>query len=197
MVSLLPDVSMIREIRKSLGISQAELAEYAGISRTSLVKLENLKADLSYGKVKRIFDVLEVHQRKNSMIDSVTLGMIHSVPFVSLDVKDTMNKAYIRFHESDYSQFVVTEGDRIVGSITDRKAFGALTRLGDVVKDDKVGEYMEEPFPVLSVNTPVIKALPLIQTYQAVLTRDKEGVTGIATNNDVGKIFLNEMKTFP
>ena len=47
----------------------------------------------------------------------------------------------------------------------------------------------DDPFPVLSVNTLVMNALPLLHSYQAVLTMEKDKIVGIVTNNDVGKIF--------
>ncbi len=68
-------------------------------------------------------------------------------------------------------------------------AFGALVLYGYMVKDQVVGDIMGDPFPVLSVNAFVINALPLLVSYQAVLTMEKDNVVGIVTNNDVGKIF--------
>ncbi len=74
---MLPDTSEIKEMRKSLGLTQLELAKIAGISRPSLVKLENGQIDLAYSKVKKIFDELEVlrNNRKGSLIDTVTLAV--------------------------------------------------------------------------------------------------------------------------
>jgi predicted transcriptional regulator len=190
---MLPNVSEIRGFRKSLGLTQLELAKIAEISRPSLVKLENEQIDLAYSKVKKIFDELETLQsrRKSGLIDTVTLGSIHAPRYEALDVDTLMNDVYVKIHETDFSQFVITDSGQIVGSITDRKAFGALLEFGVEVRDHKVGEYMDDPFPVLSVNTPVVKALPLLQMYQAVLTRERDEVIGIVTNNDVGKIFKN------
>ena len=192
---MLPETSEIREIRKSLGLTQLELANLAEISRPSLVKLERGQVDLAYKKVKRIFDELErlQNKRKGSLIEAVTLADIQTPRYVGLDVNTTMNEVYVRIHETDFSQFVITDKGKIVGSITDKKAFGALGVLGNDVKDRKVGMYMDEPFPILSVNTPVSLALPLILNSQAVLTREHDKVVGIVTTNDVGSIFLHSM----
>ncbi len=189
---MLPDVSEIRDMRKSLGLTQSELAEMAKISRTSLVKLENGQAKLSYETVKRIFDELEALRniRKGSLIDTVTLASIHTPQFVGLDVNTSMNDVYVRIHETGFSQFVVTDSGKIVGSITDKKAIGALSKLGNDVQDHIVGEFMDDSFPILSENTPVVKALPLILSYQAVLTAGMGKDIGIVTNNDVGRIFV-------
>jgi len=189
---LLPNTSEIREIRKSLGLTQLELARLAEISRPSLVKLENGQIDLAYSKVKRIFDELETLQnkRKSSLIDSYILADIHTVPYVALDVNTTMNDVFVKIHETGFSQFVVTDHGEIVGSITDKKAFNALGEVGNEVKGHKVCEYLSDPFPILSTNTPVSVALPLILTYQAVLTIEHGKDIGIVTNNDVGKIFI-------
>lgn len=190
--SMLPKVSEIRGVRKSLGLTQLQLAEMTGISRPSIVKLENGQIDLAYSKVKRIFDALETLQsrRKSGLIDTVTLGSIHSTPYESIEVDTLMSDVFVKIHETNFSQFVISDSGQIVGSITDKKAFWALGEFGVEVKDREVGEYMGDPFPVLSVNTPVVMALSLLQTYQAVLTMEKGKIVGIVTNNDVGKIFM-------
>ena len=105
---MLPKVSEIRGTRKSLGLTQFELAKIAGVSRPSLVKLENGQNDLAYSKVKRIFDELEFlqSQRKSGLIDTVLLGDIHSSPYESLDVGTLMNDVFVRIHETGFSQFV-------------------------------------------------------------------------------------------
>ncbi len=97
-------------------------------------------------------------RRKSGLIGTVTLGSIDSVPYEALDVDTLMNDVFVKIHETDFSQFVISDSGLIVGSITDRKAFGALSEFGDEVKDHQVGEYMDDPFPVLSVNTPGVKA---------------------------------------
>ena len=189
---MLPNTSEIKEIRKSLGLTQLELARLAEISRPSLVKLENGQVDLAYSKVKKIFDELELlrNKRKNSLIDTITLRDIHTVPHIGLDVNTPMNEVYVKIHETGFSQFTVTDLGQIIGSITDKKAFGVLGELGNDVKDHKVGNYMNEPFPILSGSTPVSVALPLILTYQAILTVTPDLEKGIVTSSDVGKIFL-------
>jgi predicted transcriptional regulator len=193
LISMLPKVSEIRGRRKSLGLTQYELAKSSGILRPSLVKLENGQVDLAYSKVKRIFDELEVlqSQRKSGLIDTVLLGSIHSIPYESLDVGTSLNDVFVKIYETGFSQFVIVDSDRIVGSITDKKVFGALGEFGVEVKDHFVRDYVEDPFPVLSVNTPVVMALGLLQSYQAVLTMEKDEIVGIVTNNDVGEIFIN------
>jgi predicted transcriptional regulator len=189
---VLPDVGEIRAIRKSLGLTQSDLSKLTGVSRSSVSKLENNEIDLAYSKIKRIFDVLEIQRSKtrSGVIDSVTLGNIHSVPYADLDANMLMNDVFVMIHRTGFSQFVISDSGRIVGSITDRKAFGARVLGGDDVKDHVVGDYMGDPFPVLSVNALVINALPLLISYQAVLTMEKDNVVGIVTNNDVGKLFI-------
>ena len=181
-------------MRKSVGITQLKLSRLTGISRSSIAKFELGKVDLAYIKVRKIFDSLEAQKmkRKSGVIDGITLSDIHSIPYVGLKVGTLLNDVLVQIHLTDYSQFVVTDSDRIVGSITDKHIIGLLSEYGDEVKDHKVGDYMEDPFPVLSSNTYVVYALPLLRAYQAILTREKDRVVGIVTNNDIGKIFLEK-----
>jgi predicted transcriptional regulator len=57
------------------------------------------------------------------------------------------------------------------------------------LKNSPVSAIMEEPFPTISVNTPAVAIIDLLQSCQAVLTVKNGKVEGIITNTDIGKIF--------
>ena len=61
---MLPSLDEIAKKRKMLGLTQKELARMAGVSQSSIAKIESGKIDPSYNKVKAIFDVLERMETK-------------------------------------------------------------------------------------------------------------------------------------
>jgi predicted transcriptional regulator len=89
-----------------------------------------------------------------------------------------------------FSQLPVKDAERIVGSITER---GINRRFmdGDVdgVRGLRVVDCLEDPFPIVSVATPVTAVIPLLQHRHAVLTSERGAPVGIVTNADVGKVF--------
>ncbi|MEM1724974.1 MAG: CBS domain-containing protein, partial [Thermoplasmata archaeon] len=57
------------------------------------------------------------------------------------------------------------------------------------LKKYKVRDFMDEPFPQVSENTPIKIVSYLLKNYQAVLVTSMGKVTGIITKSDLLKIF--------
>ncbi len=184
---MLPEVTEIKRRRKALGLSQAELASKARISRTSLVKLENGDADLRYSKVKEIFDTLESLESSRNLglsFQGMTLKDIHNQPIEFVSADDIIRSVLGKMIETNFSQFPVKDGEKIVGSITEIKINQVIGAKGKDAIDLKVREIIEEPFPVISVNAPVSAVIVLLRSVQAILTAEQGSVVGIVTNTD-------------
>ena len=63
-----PPVSDIKRIRKSLDITQTELAAASGVSQSTIAKIERNKMSASYETVVKLFETLE-GMRKNEKRD--------------------------------------------------------------------------------------------------------------------------------
>jgi len=192
-VAVLPELKEIRSRRKMLGLTQGELAEAGGLSRTSLSKLENGLADLGYGKVKRLFDVLERVERERAealWLEGASLEGVHSVPVEYVEVGLVLGDVWARMVERDFSQFPVRREGVVVGCVTERMVNRMVFDRGfEEAVAMRVEEIMDAPFPVLDVGAPLRLAIPLLQAAQGVLTSRGGVVTGIVTNSDVGKGF--------
>jgi predicted transcriptional regulator len=188
---VLPDLSDIARRRRGLGLTQYELARRAGVSRSLIAKVEVNRQVPNYRKAKAIFDVLEhvAHRQAATRIDA-TVGRIHAVPVVYADLAEPIPRAWRRMVRHAFSQLPVKDAERIVGSITER---GINRRFmdGDVdgVRGLRVVDCLEDPFPIVSVATPVTAVIPLLQHRHAVLTSERGAPVGIVTNADVGKVF--------
>ena len=55
----LPEVGLVKTIRKQIGVNQTELAKEARVSQSVIARLESGKIDPSYTKMKKIFSALE------------------------------------------------------------------------------------------------------------------------------------------
>jgi predicted transcriptional regulator len=186
---MFPDISEIKRRRKLLGVSQKELAGMAGVSRPSLNKLEGGDSDLSYSKVKRIFEALERIEGGPCSWSLLTgrLCDFHSRPIECVSVGETVQSVCRRMIETNFSQFPVKEGDRIVGSITEWGINRAISERGKDAADARVGDVLENPFPVFGVDTKVHSVIAVLRSVQAVLTVDSGVVIGILTNQDLYK----------
>ena len=192
-VAVLPELKEIRSRRKMLGLTQGELAEAVSLSRTSLSKLENGLADLGYGKVKRLFDVLERVERDRASalgLEGVSLEGVHSVPVEYVESGMVLGDVWARMVERGFSQFPVRDGGIVVGCVTERMVNRMVFERGfEEAVEMRVEEVMGAPFPVLDVGAPLRLAIPLLQAAQGVLTSRGGVVEGIVTNSDVGKGF--------
>jgi predicted transcriptional regulator len=192
-VAVLPELKEIRSRRKMLGLTQGELAEAGGLSRTSLSKLENGLADLGYGKVKRLFDVLERVERERALalgLEGVSLEGVHSVPVEYVEAGVVLGDVWARMVERGFSQFPVRREGVVVGCVTERMVNRMVFDRGfEEAVAMRVEEIMGPPFPVLDVRAPVRLAIPLLQVGKGVLTSREGIVTGIVTNSDIGKGF--------
>ncbi|MEM2099091.1 MAG: CBS domain-containing protein [Candidatus Bathyarchaeia archaeon] len=193
---MLPELEEIAQKRKMLQLTQSELARLAGVSRSWIAKVETAPEKLmpSYALVKRVFDVLEMECKARSLKakswQALTVGDVHSVGVEYAWVDESLEAAWRRMAQKCLSQLPVKNGDQIVGSLTEkgvnRKIFcGEYQDLRQL----KVRDAMEQPFPIVSVVTPLFAVIDLLQVYQAVLTHDGLEIAGIVTNIDIAKAF--------
>ena len=192
-VAVLPELKEIRSRRKMLGLTQGELAEAVSLSRTSLSKLENGLADLGYGKVKRLFDVLERVERERALalgLEGVILEGVHSVPVEYVEAGMVLGDVWARMVERGFSQFPVRREGVVVGCVSERMVNRMVFDRGfEVAVEMRVEEVRGAPFPVLDVGASLRLVIPLLQVGQGVLTSRGGVVVGIVTNSDVGKGF--------
>ena len=191
---MLPELGEVAVRRKALGLTQAELAARAGVSRSFVAKLETGHLSPSYALMKDLFEVLvrmEEGRRGGVGLGSHCVGDVHASPVETVEVGDSLRGVWARMVETYYSQFPVVDGEDFVGSITERDINGALLEHGEGAGDLEVGEVMGPPFPVVDVGVPLSSVVSLLRYSQAVLTVGEGRILGIVTNSDVGRIFLD------
>lgn len=185
-------VKWISDSRKKLGLSQQKVARAAGLTSSTISKVEGGLIK-NYDTLFKVVSVLreEVIKRKE-VRDIFTLfaeRIMHGrVETVSAD--ETVYEVWRKMKEKAYSQFPVEDQGKIVGSITEMGINRAIETFGaGEARRIKVREIMEDPFPQIPLNTPLPLIIHLLRVYQAVLVVKGGEVIGIITNTDIGEAF--------
>jgi len=183
---MLPELDTIASRRRALGLTQTQLAEKAGVSQSYIAKLEAKKIEPSYSKVKAILEVLNgLEQGRETRVDEIM-----STEIVSVQQSDIIQRAVDIMWSTGFSQLPVMEGDRPVGSITERTIIDRIISTEDdgPVTDMPILEVMDDPFPQVGEDAPVSIIAGLLRIYHAVIVHHKGEISGIVTKADLLKI---------
>jgi len=181
----LPELYEIERLRKKFGITQMELAEKAGISQSLIARVESGSVDPRYSKVARIFKALDEMKSKGIRARDIMTGKV-----VGISAGDSMEKAANVMKRHDVSQLPVFDDKKQVGSVSERVILDEIAKGVDVhaLSKRKVREFMDEAFPVVSLNAPLTSISVLLDSRLAVLIVDKGEIKGIVTNADLLKV---------
>ena len=183
---MLPPIEEIQRRRKMLGLTQQDLARSAGVSQSLIAKLESGIIDASYTRVKSVFDTLERYESRSE----VRAGQIAHSDVIGVSRLSRVSEAAKLMSEYGFSQLVVLDGDRVVGSVTEKAVLSQIliTKDPSSVSSLLVEEIMEEAFPQVSEDAPVTLVSSILRIYPAVLVSRKGETAGIITKADLLKI---------
>ena len=160
------DPKDIGKIRKRLGMTQNQLSEISGVSQSLIAKIEATKVDPTYRTVKKISDSIDKEKLKRSV-----------------KINQLMT-------DNGISQVPIIHNKTQVGSITDKKIMELIEKSVNVerLKNSIIGDLMEDPFPVVSHESPIEITYNLLEFYQAIIVIKKGEIVGIVTKADVLKL---------
>ncbi|MCD6523698.1 MAG: CBS domain-containing protein [Thermococcus sp.] len=176
------DPSIIKKIRKELGITQEELAKKAGVTQAYIAKLESGKVDPRLSTFNRILQaLLDCKKAIPKAKDIMSSPVISVKPYEKVEnVIKLMN-----FH--NISQMPVISGNKVVGSVTERSLVRRSLEYEDIY-ERKVLEVMDEPFPIVNEDEDLEVVKYLLEEHPAVLVQDRTGkIVGIITRVDIFK----------
>jgi predicted transcriptional regulator len=172
---MLPELSTIRVSRKSLGISQRELARLAGVSQGTVAKVEGGKINPSYEIARRLFLALE----ERSMEKGRKAGEIMNSA-VAVGPGDATARAKELMVGQGFSQMPVVQDGKQLGRINE----GLLLEAGGA---ETCGEAMGPPFATVSEDSPLDLVKAVLRIEDAVLVVRGEEIAGIITKSDLLK----------
>lgn len=108
------------------------------------------------------------------------------VELVTIDAKDTIDKAVKMMNELDISQIPVTSDKRIVGALSENHLFSCILKNPEI-KNNTVESIMQAAFPFVDISTPIDSLAKMITLENpALLVRDfKTDNTFIITKSDI------------
>ncbi len=168
---MLPSLDEIPKKRKALGLTQSKLAQLAGVSQSIIAKIESGTVDPSYSIAKRLVEALE---KESIQTSRPRVSEIMSKPVISVSKTQLVRDAVDLMRKRGYSQLPVFDGNRCVGSISEKTI---LDR-----------DIMDSPLPTVNDDTPLEMVLGLLQGNYGVLVTKGENTIGILTKSDILKV---------
>lgn len=190
---MLPELAEISKRRRSLGLTQSQLAHLVNVSQSMIAKIEAQSINPSYKNAKRIFDVMEQMERGTD----TKAGEMATRKIVSVGPQDNLKKAATLMRETGFSQLPVIEQGRPIGSVSEKLLLSLIVtgRSTQDISTTPVLEVMEEAFPTIDEESDLTMASALLQFSSAVLLTRKGKLTGIVTKADLLKVVRTRNST--
>ena len=187
MIIMLPQLDEIPKKRKALGLTQSKLAQLAGVSQSIIAKIESGTVDPSYSIAKRLVEALE---KESIQVSRPRVSEIMSRPVISVSKTQLVRDAVDMMRKRGYSQLPVFDGNRCVGSISEKTILDRAAR-GEPLESllsNRVRDIMDSPLPMVNDDTPLEMVLGLLQGNYGVLVTKGESTIGILTKSDILKV---------
>ena len=183
-----PAASSIRKVRKSLDITQAQLASASGISQSTIAKIERNNISASYATIVKLFETLEEMGHSNAK--NLTAADVASKGVVTIQCTEKIKAASELLRTTGFSQLPVLKGDVPVGSISERLIFD-LIRQGKTMEElgeTSIARIMGDSFPTVNESTHMSSITSMMSDADAVLVLKKGKIVGMITNADMLKL---------
>lgn len=183
-----PPESEIKRLRKSLDITQSELAKLSGVSQSTIAKLERGNIKGSYDAVTKIFTSLQDESRRRTKASKA--ADLATRDIVGVQSNELVKAAADLMRSSGISQMPVFQGRQHVGSMSEMQI---LTRLRDgermeTIVEMRVRDIMDQAFPIVNEDTPIEAVTTLLSSSHAVMVGKNGDMIGIITSADLLKL---------
>ncbi len=186
---MLPSIEELKKMRKTLGISQKDLAHVSGVSQSYIARLEKGDLNPTYEKVRKIFEYLNKASQKVNTIDLVA-EKIMSTNLITCSPSDSIISALDKMRNHGISQLpVLTMDGKLIGSVSESDINDMLLK-GSTIESLKtmiVRKVMGATPPQLDRNSPISMVYPILKFSSCVLIVDGGDVKGIITKADILK----------
>ncbi|MGP6220366.1 CBS domain-containing protein [Caldiplasma sukawensis] len=190
---MLPTLQEIAKMRKSLGLSQKEVAMEFNLSQSYIARMEKGDINPSYENVKKIYDYLYNFSKKTRNIE-IPAERIMTSNVICCFASDYTIYAIEKLKNNGISQMpVLNENSLVVGTISEEDINNFLLRGHDpsIFSKMPVSRVMGSALPQLPGKTPISVVYPILRHSNAVLITDKLEIKGIITKADILKAVEN------
>lgn len=180
---VLPLLSDIKIKRKQLDLTQAALAQRAGVSQSLLAKIESGNLEPSYSNAKKIFDFFEsVHEKT----------MLRARDFMNpsvkkIEVSEKILDAIKLMKKNGISQLPVMDKERIAGTVSENLIVDKMQGKKNLeeFRQMAVSEVMSEGLPTVGEDSPFSVISALLEHNQSVLVVKNGKIAGIISKTDL------------
>jgi predicted transcriptional regulator len=176
------EISQLRRVRASIGMTQAEFARHAGVSQSLITKIESGKLDPKYSTVRRIEQAIaQLEHRKQPTAETVMHKGI-----ISATLHEPLPHLIKRMQRTSISQVPVMDGQHVAGLINERIILEAMSEGKDLSKL-AAQDIMADAPPILPPTIPLSTAIKLLEHIPLLIIKDKKRIVGIVTRADLIK----------
>ncbi len=180
---MLPPLSTIRDRRKKLGWTQKMLASKSGVSQSTIAKIENGRLVPNYEIARKLFEALEMGERKKR---NITVKHLMTENVIIAKSSDKLDKVIEKMKLYAISQIpVVDDSGTLIGMITESDIIEAYDRYGKHISEAIVSEIMSSPPPLIREDTLIDGAIELLKQYPALIVIKEKEIKGIITKSDI------------
>lgn len=173
------DINQIKTLRKSLNITQKDLAKHSGVSQSLIAKIESGRIDPAYSKVQMINEALNSFSKKKSKkAEDIMIKQI-----IKLSKADTIKKAITKMRKYNISQMPVFEEKQVVGFVSDSIILNSITE--GMNSESIIETIMDDAPPTISRNTEITVVTELLKQFPLVIISEKGTTKGIITKADL------------
>ena len=188
-MKILPELIDIKNLRKSLNISQKELGIILNIPQSTISRIENQTMDPPYSKFKMIYEFLENERRKREQTEH-TAEDIMTKEIYSIDSSSTIKDAMEIMNKHSISQLpIIEKNGQNLGSLTSKKIQKLIIDNPELINTN-VLNFKELPFPEIEKTWNVKDISKLLVKYPAVLIKEFDTYLGIITDSNFLKLTL-------
>ena len=184
----IPSPEELRLLRRRAGLTQAELAQRAGVSQSLIARIESGKVNPRVSTLMRIFQALE-----EFMEEELTACEVMSKPVVYVLPSTSLLEVARIMWERGFSQLPVLNENMSenIGTVFDDDVLRAFIRENARAAALTAADVMSDPLPIISCSTKIRSvARMLSRGMPAVLVEDELKIVGIITKSDIAKLLL-------
>ncbi len=173
------DISKLRAVRKTLNLTQHQLAKEAGVSQSLIAKIEAGRIDPTYSRVQRIEDAIQRLRRESERTakDVMSRNVIVARPDERADL------TVRRMREKNISQLPVVDGNAVIGLVSETSILDAAQRRplnGLSAKD-----IMSTAPPQVADDAPLSAVRALLAYFPCAIVMRDGRMSGIITKSDL------------
>lgn len=174
------NLTEIKQMRKSLGLTQKQLAEKAGVSQSLIAKIEAGNIDPTYKNVQKISTALNILAKH----EGGKAGDIMNKHVISLKPESKANDAVTMMKKHAISQIPIIKNNKVLGIVSETTI---LNHIGEKINSLTLRGIMEDAPPIIPKETGIEVISEMLKHFPLLVVQDAGKLQGVITKSDLFK----------